>query len=190
MTVKMTFDAKQFVENVRSLRAKFPRAYVRAANRTATTAATALSRAVSKDMGIKVSDVRKNIRIKNATLEQPVAVVSATVRRVPLIAFKGRGPWPSRGRGIVRAMGKTYPNAFIAVVGRGRHKGIFTRPLGDKSLRKSKGAWSKNLPITELRGPSVWESARKHVNDALAKASEAWVKNMTHELNWVMSRGR
>lgn len=187
-------DAEQVLKNLRRIADRYPKAVARAVNRATVTAKAELARTVAKDMGLKVSRVKDRLPATQATARDPRSRIRAAVYRIPLIEFRSSGkPFPSRGRGRgVRAMGKTYPGLFIAEVGkssdkrRKKHKGIFGR---DKpSVSRSPRGWSKNLPIAERKGPSIWQSAHRHRDSAQAKGLEALKKNVIHELRFVLSQ--
>ena len=74
-------------------------ALLRALKRGTKSAATHANRVVSKDMGVKVSDVRAKIRLENPTAQTLSGKLRANLKRIPLIKFGARGPEPSRGRG-------------------------------------------------------------------------------------------
>jgi hypothetical protein len=97
---------------------------------------------------------------------------------------------PSRGKGrgvTARFPGGqgSYPHAFIATVGHG-HRGVFMRK--NALARKSSGAWSLNLPIFELRGPSLPHVFRKYIPVGLARGQEQLAKNLASEFKYALSR--
>jgi hypothetical protein len=167
-------------------RLKQPNAIARALNRSIGSASTIMSREMAGDLGLKVGDVKTEMRVKEARPDDLVARLSVSGKRIPLIKFGAKGPEPSRGRGrgvTARLSGgrNRYPNAFIATVGSG-HRGVFIRKAS--LLRKSPGAWGKNLPITELRGPSLPHVFRKFLPIGLARGQEQLAKNLAHELSF------
>jgi hypothetical protein len=179
------FDTRDVERTIRQLKARYPRAIKRALNRAATSARAGLASDVAKDMKLKVADVKKAMTIGEASETRHVATLYASAKRVPLEKFGATGPLPSRGQGVgVRVKGKTYAGAFRARM-RSGHIGVFQR--AGASARKSPGAWSKNLPIVELRGASIWQSAMKHLPAALARGEAALTKNLASELRYVAS---
>jgi hypothetical protein len=164
------------------------RAMVRALNRAIASTRTFMARAVARDVGLKYGDVLAAFRLRQATASAPEASVGASLKRIPLIKFGARGPEPSRGRGrgVTYAIGQgsrgRQPQAFIATVGTSGHRGVFVRDQrGGGSVRKSRGAWSKNLPIRELYGPSLGHVFGKYRAQGLDVAREAFAKNFAHE---------
>lgn len=164
---------------------------VRGINKTAASEKVAISREVAADMGIKVSVVKDAIAVRKATETSLAARVVAKGARIPRIEFAARGTEPSRGRGRgVSYRGEsggriTVPHAFITTVG-GQHRGVFVR-VGN--TRKSVGAWSKNLPIRELFGPSIAHVFGKKVPVGEARRSEVLVRNVQHEIEFALAKG-
>lgn len=166
---------------------RIQRAIVRALNRAAGSARTAMVREIARDTGLKSGTVRDQVPVRKATLTEPSATISATLKRIPLIDFKARGPEPSRGKGrgvsynLPSGAGRN-PNAFIATMGSG-HRGVFVRAAS--STKTSAGAWSKNLPIFQLFGPSLGHVFIKYQPVGIAKAEDAFIANLKHELVFV-----
>ncbi|MGI0149487.1 MAG: phage tail protein, partial [Thermoplasmata archaeon] len=107
------------------------KAILRALKRGTTSAATHANRVVSAEMGLKVGDVRKRIRVVEPRGETLTGEVRGSLKRIPLIEFGARGPEPSRGRGggVSYRIGSggrgRHPHAFITTVG--SHRGVFGR---------------------------------------------------------------
>lgn len=179
---------------IRVLKAKAPIAIVRALNKSIESAKVAMAREVATDMGMKIGDVKKRIGVTPARSDNFIATLHAHGTPIPLIEFGATGPKPSRGkgRGVSAKTGltrKSYPGAFIttvasaAQVGMGvSHTGVFRRAGTLK--RKSARAWSKNLPIVELHGPSIAYIFGKHVAVGIARAEEQLVKNLKSEFRF------
>ncbi len=158
------------------LKRRFPTVVMRAMNRAATSARADMSRQIASDTGLKVGDVRDQIRLELATTSRLVARLTARGRRVPLIDFKARGPEPSRGRGRGVSVklpgsksGGRYPHAFIATM-RSGHRGVFKR------------VGTKRLPIVELFGPSLVRVFLKFRSGVRARAIDTLKKNI--ESGW------
>lgn len=187
--VQVKLQTANVLGKLQQLGAAAPSAIARALNRSIASAKTAMVSAVASDMGLKVSDVRGRIGTVEASAPDRLkATLTASPARVPLIDFNARGPEPSRGKGggvTARMPGGAgrYPNAFIATMRNG-HRGVFAR-VGSGS-RRSIGAWSTNLPIKELRGPSIEHVFVKHVDVGLARGQEQLVKNLQHELQYAI----
>jgi hypothetical protein len=179
--LQLTFDTAEAHKRLAALGKRGPLVVVRALNRAAGSARTAVGREIARDMGLKVGDVRERIKITNATPERMTATLYASSKPLPLIDFKATGPEPSRGRGrgvsaVIKGTRQRYPNAFIARMPSG-HRGVFAR--------KGKG----RLPIRELFGVSIAFVFRKFEHVAIARAREQLAKNLAHELSFEMSRG-
>lgn len=166
-------------------------AVARALNRTSTSERTALARALSKDMGINVGKARDAMKVEKASAANLVARVIARGKPLPLIDFKARGPYPSRGPGrgvsyISKGQRKTIPNAFIAVMRRAGqddgehegHRGVFVR-LG-----------RKRLPIKQRYGASIAHAFGNLVPVGEARRNEVLLKNVQHEMEFELSRLR
>src|SRR5512139_3635929 len=200
MAITITANTEAVQAELRRLGRDAPKAVARALNRTIQSVQTRAVRDVAKDLGIVQKAVRAAMKIRKATRTLLMASLAATGRRIPLIYFGARGPEPSRGRGrgvTYRLTGgrTTIKEAFIASVpyinkATGEvdtHRGVFRR-MGI-GARKSKGAWSMNLPIKQLYGPSVPHVFKKHIDAALQQyADELLAKNMNHEVEYLLSR--
>jgi len=176
------------------------RALTRAINRTLITVRAEAARAVAQDTGLKVTAVKKAMKIANATFSTLTGGVLVTGKRIPLIEFGAKGPRPSRGRrgsAVTASTGpgrsrQSYPGAFIATVKAGTrgeiHEGIFVRRL--PSLRRSVGSRGFNLPIKQLFGPSLPKVAANAavVAAVRAVADEALQKNLDHEVKFLLER--
>lgn len=188
------FDTSQVQRDMRALGARFPKAVLRARRRALTSAKARLARDVAADMRLKVSVVKEALPVG----ETPsVASIFGRFKRIELYDFMPgsgdpRGPFPSRGKRVLRIRGKTYPGAFVARMTRagrdgshGGHWGVYRR-FGAGERQSDRG-WSPNLPIVKLKGPSVWWSATKHAAAAQAVGIEAWQKNLASELNFAVN---
>jgi hypothetical protein len=179
--VSVNLNTSDWQRAIKALRAKAPARIVRALNRSVTSMQTAMAREVSKDMGIKVGDAKKAMRVQKATDSTMKADVIASGARLPLIAFGAKGPEPSRGKGrgvTARMQGgrNRYPHAFIATM-RSGHRGVFQRtsvPGGPRS------------PIRELKGPSIPHVFNKHASIGLERGEEALVTNLQHEFDYLL----
>ncbi len=160
-------------------------AMIRAMNRGIGAANTLMASGIARDTGLKNRDVKSAMNVHNATLFAPTARLSSSLHRLPLSKWPFSGPQPSRGRGrgvTVRIKGGAgrYPNAFIVKL-RSGHVGIFERAASG-TTKKSKGAWSNNLPIVELPGPSIGHVFLKFRDAGIRRAMEVFDSTLTHEL--------
>jgi hypothetical protein len=142
---------------------------------------------VARDTGLSSKYIKRDLRLDKATRTKPVVAIEIVGRRIPLIAFSARGPEPSRGKG--RGVSYRLPtgrgriaNAFIATVGIGGHRGVFKR-MGP-SRHKSVGAWSKNLPIVELRGPSLPHVFEKFLHVFKEAAQWGILSSLSGAISW------
>lgn len=173
-----------------NLHAKYPNAVARAINRAADSGRVAMTRAVAKDTGLAQKNVKPEIQIARATAWKPAAQIWVSGRRLPLIAFKARGPEPSRGRGrgvSYRLPGgqKKNAHAFLATM-RSGHRGVFKRVPG--ANRRGPKPNRSQLPITELHGPSLPHVFEKHMDAGKKRAQEALVKNLQSEIRFALKR--
>jgi len=175
----LRLDSKAAEAKLAALGSRAPQVVARSLNRAAMSGRTAMARVVSKDMGLKVGDVRERITMRDATPARLSVTLFASAKRLPLILFRATGPEPSfgRGRGVGATLGgrKRYPRAFLATMGSG-HRGVFERR---GKLR---------LPIYELFGPSIALVFKKHEQVGIDRAMEMLGKNLGHELEFEMSR--
>jgi hypothetical protein len=152
------------------------RAIVRALDRGGSAADTLMSRAVARDTGLKVGDVKASFKRRKPSLNDPVFSLAAGFQRIPLMKFGARGPMPSRGRGkgVSYRMGagnsrNRLPHAFIAQM-RSGHTGVFAR------------VGKARLGIRELRGPSLGRVFAKYRPEAQARGLEVFGATLDHEL--------
>lgn len=178
----------QFVDRLGNHKAAI--ASVRALNRSIVSARLPVIKKVAADMGIRQKTVRDAITIEDATRTKLVARMTARGARLPLIDFAAKGPMPSRGRGrgvTAKVGGKRtrYKNAFLATT-RSGHTGVFKRDESRPMSGKSRGAWSKNLPIVQLHGPSIVHVFEKYRDVGVEAGREALMKNLSHEMQWAI----
>lgn len=187
--VIVNFHTEQAVSAFDQLGRRGESALRRALKRTTASVRASMASDIAKDIGLPVGKVRDEMRV-SVSGDELESTISISGRRIPLINFGARGPEPSKGRGrgvsaTSEGQRKRYPNAFIATTASG-HRGVFIRA---KSLaRKSRGAWSANLPIIELRGPSLPLVFTKHLPDAVSQAQATLMKNLQHELSFAQSQ--
>jgi hypothetical protein len=165
------------------------RALVRALNRGIASGRTVMVREIARDTGMKSKDVRDAMRTREATAARLEASLGAGLKRIALAKFGAR----QTSRGVTYNVGRgraLLAGAFFAGVRTGHedteHRGVFMRKL--PSVRKSRGAWSKNLPMQERWGPSLGHVFAKYRRPALEQAHAAFVKNFDHELAFAKSQ--
>lgn len=188
--IAFRFDATESDRVFDQLGKRAPAVIARVLNRTSVSARAVLARDIAGDMGLPVNVVRDELKIRPATFDDPSAVISASAKMIPLEKFRASGPLPSRGRGTVSARigptRKRYEGAFRAQM-RSGHIGVFRRSAKG-TTRKSPGAWGPNLPILELKGPSIWKVGVKQAESARARFNEQLVKNLEHEVGFALAQ--
>lgn len=182
---------EQLTIDLRDTSKRVTAAMVRGLNRGVSAGRTVMTQRISHDVALKARDVREAISLLEATAAYPVARIGAGLRKIKLIDFGAKGPEPSRGKGRgVRAKlpggAGVYPDAFITVL-RSGHRGVFSR-VPDVE-RRSAGAWSKNLPVYELHGPSLGRVFAKYRPEGLARVEEMFIKTFDHEMRFREAAG-
>jgi hypothetical protein len=186
-----TLDIEAFRKDLLDLGYRMPLVMARALNRAATSGQNAMVKVITENTGLQSKYVKREIKVDKANRSRPVVGLTIQGRRMPLIAFGARGPEPSRGRGRGVSYGMKggrgrIPDAFIATVGAGGHRGVFKR-IG-VSRSRSRGAWAPNLPIVELRGPSVPHVFERYLDRFRAAAAESFTKNLASEITFEKSK--
>lgn len=189
-SITLTLDTRDWEQRLALLGKRAPVALARALNKTGDAVRTAMARAVAKDMGIKVGTSRAAIKVEKATGASLAVRIVAKGKRLPLIDFKARGPYPSRGRGAgvrytMQGQRKTWRSSFIATVTRAGedgqhagHKGVF--------FRRGKA----RLPIKQAYGPSVALVFGKQIPVGAARRNEVLFQKVEHEIEFELSRQR
>lgn len=159
------------------------KAVSRALNRTMDGVKTEISRQVPKEYEIKISDVKKTIRIDKATPERLMVrlVSSGPVIGLQHFRFAPKAVRPRPVRGIrVRVLKssklETVDGAFIT----DSMQGIYKRKGNDR------------LPIERKYGPAAPSMIMSSVdrNKLDQKAGERFIKELSHEIDWVLTRGK
>ena len=187
MNVTVTTNAPAMIAK---LKARAPLAQMRALNRAIGSANVAMVRVIANDLTVKQGVVKDRIRVELATPERLRARLYANAKRIPLIELGAKGPEPSRGRGRVTVRGTggrtSIPNAFIATVGAGRHRGVFQR-VGGAGGRRGPAPNRSQLPIRELFGPSIWKVFGKFEAVGIARGREQLLKNLQSEFRFALA---
>jgi len=173
--VNIEVDTKRVDAALEAAPKKTGVALLRALKRGTKAAGTVANRVVSKDMGIKVSDVRARIRLEDPTAQTLSGKLRASLKRIPLIKFGARGPEPSRGRGrgvTYKSKGgrSRHPRAWIATMP-GGHRGVFER--------KGEG----RLPVKQLYGPSIGRVFDQHRAEIMARGEQQVLAELDHQLD-------
>lgn len=194
MSMALTFDPSALLTQLYGIGTRAPQAIKRAMTRSVSSAKVAMARDIASDTGLKVGTVKDELKTEVVPGEGFgvfVGRLSISGKRIPLIDFSAKGPEPSRGRGrgVTANTGggrKTYAGAFITTMASG-HRGVFKRE--GPGARRSRGAWSKNLPIVELKGPSLPQVFTKKSTVAIARFQEQFPKELQREVSFVLSKG-
>lgn len=155
-------DAQNKQRDVRSV------AVPRALNKMADQVKVSAARSV-RDTGykLKVSDIKKGLRVQRANASMLTSKVVASGRPIPLIAYGGRQVAKGVSVDVLNGR-KVVAHAFIATMPSG-HKAVLVR-MGDTHKKKHKGGrvvWS-GWPVKQLFGPSVPDGlANAAVQEAL-----------------------
>ena len=171
-------DSKQVEAFLELAPKKTSIAVLRAIKRGTMAARTEAARTVSKDMGLAVSVVRKASVMTPPSAQILEGILRVSLRRIPLINFKAKGPEPTRGKGrgvSYRSSGgrKSIKSAFIATMPSG-HRGVFKR------------ADRRRMPIKQLYGPSAGRVADLHRKAIAARGAEAAEKELDRLLNRIL----
>lgn len=182
LNLTIDFDADQAVQALRQWPGRTTRATMRALNRALTTGRAEMARRVAKDMGMKVGDAKEAVFVEQATAGRLSVRLAASLRRRPLYDFKARQT--SKGVSHLSAGGQrvTVPGAFIVGVQTGhagvKHTGVFMR------------VGRARLPIRELRGVSIGHVFNRHRAAVGQVISDAFEKNLGHELAFAAGENR
>ena len=176
MALTVTVDSKSVSDALDAAPRKTGIAILRALKLGTKSANTLAARLASKDMGLKVGDVKRQIRLIVPTGQTLTGELRVSLKRIPLIKFGARGPEPSRGRGRgVTARGKVgrkrYPHAFIATMPKTGHRGVFEREA------------TTRLHIQERYGPSVGHVFIVHQGEILARGEFDTTKELSRQLD-------
>lgn len=169
MALTVEVDSKKVSAALESAPGKTGLALLRALKRGTKAAGTAANRVVAKDMGLKVGDVRKRIRLKAPTAQTLTGELMASLKRIPTINFGARGT----ARGVTyRGKGgrSLIPHAFIATMP-GGHAGAFKRKTRQR------------LPIRQLYGPSVGRVFDNHAEDIMARGEEVVMAELDRQID-------
>jgi len=187
--IKITLDTRDLKRALKELGAKAPPAIMRALNRTARTARTQAVREVAKEIRLKQKDVRPMIPVIPATSKhleaklvargRPISLMRLGARQTKLgVVYRGPG-----GPVLIRS-------AFIRTMPHAKRPSVWKRVR--PSERRSRGAWSFNLPIDKQLGPSVpGVVIQKGIFAGIQHTAPGILaKNMAHETEFLLRRQR
>lgn len=178
----------------------FETAIVRAYNRGAQKVRTEAVRYIAERYNVKQSEVRKQIKIINASKSRLHATIMFTGRRLPLGKFAANFGRKRSARNkqapvteIIRGQRKEWPGAFFAGTEFGHagttHYGIFVRKPG--MIPGKRKPQILNRAIEEKMSLSIPEMAGYHeaVELMLEQGSEAINKELEHQIQFLLSGG-
>lgn len=192
--MRVAIDTREWERAIKALGGKNAmKAGVRAVNRTAKNAKTAMVRVVAKDLALQQKAIRDEIVVSSAkTSGPPAAKLYATTKKIPLINFKAK---QTKRNGVTYRLptgAGRLRNAFIATVrgksgATGNHTGVFERNTTIRS-RKGAGRGAPALGIHEKFGPSVAQSFTTNQKVAEDRAIEMLSTNFANEVKFMLSQ--
>lgn len=187
VSVQATYDGVVAKVNVSQERAR--RALVRTLNKVAITVRAEAARKI-RDVGygLKIGDIKDNIDIRKANVQNATVIIRASGRPIPLIKYAAREN--AQGVSVQVLHGrKTIPHAFIATMPTG-HRGVFVRKKGTELGKRGKPILQRHL-AHELFGPSVPQAmAKQAVGKAMEDQARARFPTVLgQELAYEASRG-
>jgi hypothetical protein len=195
-THRFEIDTQALAKDLVALGNQAPIIMARAVNRAAVSGKTAMVRAVKASTGFTTKYIEREIVLDKATRTSPVVAMTIKGSRIPRIAFKARGPEPSRGKGrgvsYIGPGGARVRNAhaFIASVEarkRGEKSPGFIGPvLGHRGVFVRTG--KARLPIVELTAPPLPYMFETKLDIFRAAASESLLKNLASEITFAKTK--
>lgn len=167
--VNIGVDSKRVSAALEAAPRKTGIALLRALKRGTKAAGTHSNRVVAKDMGIKVSDVRKRIRLEPPNARTLTGTLHASLKRIPLIKFAARS---TRSGVTYRGKGgrSRRPHAFIA-----------TMPSGTGVFKRKEGAG--RFPVRQLYGASIGRVFDEHRKEIMARGEAQVLAELDHQLD-------
>ena len=166
-------------------------AVVRALNKTVATVKVRAARYV-RDAGykLKIADIKKAIKVNQASTSRLRADAVANGRPISLINYNARQVSSGVSVDVLNGR-KTVAHAFIAT-GRGGNRQVFVRDAGGQHkriIKNGKAQWSA-LPIRKLYGPSIPDAlASKAVEQTIRELiTERFPIVLEHEHAWLLKR--
>jgi hypothetical protein len=158
----------EVIEDLKNINYRAMRGAVRSLNRAILAGRTLMARAVARDIGLPVGEVKAAMQERQATLDRLEASFGTGLKRIPLIYFKAKQT--RTGVSYRLGAGKSLiPHAFLAKMQSG-HAGVFAR------------RGKTHLPIKEKWGPSLGHVFAKHRPEGRARTKEAFDAAFKHEL--------
>jgi hypothetical protein len=201
---RLEFNTRDTERAFKRVQDRAPLAMMRALNKSIASARVQAARDIGKNTGLPRNRIvgekpeNKLIWLREARLDQLSAQLIANPVRVKLTYYGASGPLPSRGKGRgvtskLKGGTRIIPGAFLMKM-RSGHVGVMRRwPLPSRKKSepepgKKSTAWSKNLPVFELRGPSIVSVFEKYAYEAAARGLVQLKKNLAHELRWALGQ--
>lgn len=194
-------NLSQVERRLGSMKEKAPKVLKLAVNDTAKKARSRLAKEAKKKYVVKVSGFKRVMKLKPATANKPVAVISTSGKKIPLAKFSYRKGTLGTGRyfnptlrrhqtgaGGISATGKTLKGTrfkasssaklkwFVAKMANG-HTGIFQRNEGKKRGQKEEISEKMGTSIPEMIGneKQVYGIVKPHIQSDLKEAVDRHV---------------
>ena len=183
--IEIKFDERKLrrlEHTLRGIPRAMPRVMARSINKTAVSARASAARKISAVFRMKISDIKKGIRLRKASSSRWMAELYFYGRRQPLLAFGARQTKKGVSYQIGRTTGrKRADSAFIQTMPSSGHMGVFKR----KGMER--------LPIQELFGVSVghvFRTSGRMLEEAKAEASEKLHHNIDVQVSLLLNKGK
>lgn len=189
-------ELKKLTFGVAAAEPALKKAAASATNKTATSARAYLARAVKDTYKVKVSDVKKEIKLRKASAKQATIEAALYGKGSPGIQLVKFSPTPRKIPSTRRTKNGGYtPKGGIKVeVRRGRRKqisGAFVAKMGSGHIGVFQRSRKKNLPIKELYGPSPVKMIADNEDisrDLKEYAGKTQEKNIAREAQYFLSK--
>ena len=181
----------------------YPKALLRATNRTVVATKTAMSTEARAILNLRKSDVDKKIQVKKATTKDPNAYVKRSGKPISLTTFIGTRQLKKGVSAKIKKDSKrsVIPHAFIATSKKARQAFRRAKPpyrVPVNQLPKNYQAYfaglgkkdEKKFPIERLTGPRVEDIISKTsiIARIQAKASETFDKNIAQQTKFLLGK--
>ena len=191
MQFSYTSNVQDVIKELNAAAAETRPAVVRALNKTMDRVKVRAAREV-RDAGykLKISDIKKAIRINRATSGRLRADAVASGRPIPLIQYNAKQVGAGVSVDVLNGR-KVVAKAFIATTPSGSTQVFIREPnaIHKKVVKGGKTQWSA-LPIRKLWGPSIPDAlANKAVGQALIQLiNERFPLILQREHSWLQKR--
>ena len=191
MKITVTTNVKDVIDELNMAADTMRPAVVRALNKVAASVKVRGAREV-RDAGykLKISDIKKAIKINRASSGQLRASAVASGRPIPLIQYNARPVGSGVSVDVLNGR-KVIAHAFVANTSNGSKQVFLRDPKAKhkKIVKNGKAQWTE-LPIRKLFGPGIPDAM---ANQAVSKAivdliTERFPIVLEHEHEWLSKR--